>query len=150
MKLQSKSSGQVIVLLIIVLGLIGAGFWWLSSNKRAMAAEGKQFATEAIRRIVLQHDMNFFASHLSPAAKQQFPPSVQQELFSEIERLGPPMGAIDVQGEIEFQSQFFEPHGTFRARINYPARYADITITVSHPVGRWQIDDAFFLPQSAR
>jgi len=52
-----------------------------------------------------------------------------------------------VQGKIEFQSQFFEPHGTFQARINYPAEYAEINFTISHPVGRWQIDDIAFIPQ---
>ena len=144
---RSKSSGQVIVILIIVLGLVGAGFWWLLSNKKEMAREGKQFARDAIQRIVLQRDINFFNSRLSPAARMNFPGSAQQDFFAEIAKLGAPSGAIDVKGEIEFNSQFFEPHGTFQARINYPARYADINLIISHPVGRWQIDDASFLAQ---
>ena len=46
LKLNSKrkSSGQVIVLLIIVLGLVGAAFWWLNSTKQEMAKEGTDFA----------------------------------------------------------------------------------------------------------
>ncbi|PYJ67231.1 MAG: hypothetical protein DME76_15675 [Verrucomicrobia bacterium] len=147
LKSQSKLSGQIIVVLIIVLGLVGVGFWWLFSNKQEMATEGKAFAREAVQRIVVQRDANFFSSHLSPAARTNFPPSVQQEVFAEIARLGAPVGPIDVQGKIEFQSQFFEPHGDFRARINYPANYADINLSVSHPVGRWQIDELSFLPQ---
>ncbi len=62
----------------------------------------------------------------------------------------PPAGAIDVKGDIEFNSQFFEPHGNFQGRINYPARYADINLLISHPVGRWQIDEVTFLPQRER
>jgi hypothetical protein len=147
---RSKSSGQVIVILIIVLGLIGAGFWWLFSNKQEMAREGKQFARDAAQRIVVQRDMNFFNSHLSPQARMNFPQSAQQDFFAEIAKLGPPSGAIDVKGEIEFNSQFFEPHGSFQARINYPARYADLTLLISHPVGRWQIDEVTFLPQRER
>jgi hypothetical protein len=149
MKSRSKSSGQVIVILIIVLALVGVGFWYLSSNKQEMAREGKQFARDAVQRIVVQRDINFFNSHLSPQARMNFPQSAQQDFFAEIAKLGAPSGAIDVKGDIEFNSQFFEPHGTFQARINYPARYADINLIISHPVGRWQIDDASFLPQRA-
>jgi hypothetical protein len=144
---RSKSSGQVIVVLIIVLGLVGVGFWWLFSNKQEMAKEGKEFAKEAIQRIVVQHDLNFFGSRLGPQARINFAPSAQQELMNEIAKLGAPVGPIDVQGEVEFQSQFFEPRGSFHARINYPARYADVNLSISHPVGRWQIDDFAFVPE---
>jgi len=147
---RSKSSGQVIVILIIVLGLVGVGFWWLRSNKQEMAREGKEFARDAVQRIVVQRDSKFFNSRLSPAARMNFPASAQQDFFAEIAKLGPPAGAIDVQGDIEFNSQFFEPHGNFHARINYPARYADINLVISHPVGRWQIDEVTFLPQRER
>jgi hypothetical protein len=147
MNSRSKSSGQVIVILIIVLALVGVGFWYLSSNKQEMAREGKQFARDAVQRIVVQRDINFFNLHLSPQARMNFPQSAQQDFFAEIAKLGAPSGAIDVKGDIEFNSQFFEPHGTFQARINYPARYADINLIISHPVGRWQIDDASFLAQ---
>ena len=150
MNSRSKSSGQVIVLLVIVLGLVGVGFWWLLSNKQAMAKEGKEFAKEAVQRIAVQHDLNFFASRLSPTARMNFAPSAQQEFMAEITKLGAPVGPIDVQGDIEFQSQFFEPRGNFHARINYPAKFADINIAISHPVGRWQIDEATFLPEKER
>src|ERR1041384_5321250 len=150
MNSRSKSSGQVIVILIIVLGLVGVGFWYLSSNKQEMAREGKQFARDAVQRIVIQRDMNFFNSHLSPQARMNFPQSAQQDFFAEIASMGAPAGAIDVQGDIEFNSQFFEPHGNFKARINYPARYADIYLAISHPVGRWQIDQASFMKQAKR
>jgi len=115
-----------------------------------MAKEGKEFAKEAVQRIAVQHDLNFFASHLSPQARMNFAPSAQQEFMAEITKLGAPVGPIDVQGDIEFQSQFFEPRGNFHARINYPAKFADINIAISHPVGRWQIDEATFLPEKER
>jgi hypothetical protein len=150
MNSQSKSSGQILVVLIIMLGLVGAGFWWLFSNKQAMAKEGKEFGREAIQRIVVQRDAAFFASRLSPAARLQFPPSAQQEFFADITRLGAPVGPLDVQGDIEFQSQFFEPAGNFHAHVNYPARDAEITVAISHPVGRWQIDNASFVPGRER
>ena len=142
-----KSSGQVVVLLIIVLALLGGAWWWLNSNKENAAKEGTAFAKEAIQKIAVQHDINFFNSRLSPQARMNFPASAQQEFMNEIVKLGAPVRPVDVQGKIEFNSQFFEPHGSFHARIYYPARYADMDLTISHPVGRWQIDEIAFIPQ---
>jgi hypothetical protein len=141
-----KSSGQVVAILVIVLLLLGVGYWFLYSNKESMAKEGRAFGKETVQRIVVQRDINFFNAHLSPQARMNFPPSTQQEFMNEIAKLGPPVGAVDVQGDITFQSQFFEPSGSFHARINYPASGAQFNITISHPVGRWQIDDIAFMP----
>jgi hypothetical protein len=142
-----KSSGQVVVLLIIVLALLGGAWWWLNSNKENAAKEGTAFAKEAFQKIAVQHDANFFNSRLGPQARMNFPASAQQEFMNEIVKLGAPVRPVDVQGKIEFNSQFFEPHGSFHARIYYPARYADMDLNVSHPVGRWQIDEIAFIPQ---
>jgi hypothetical protein len=144
-----KSSGQVVVLLIIVLALLGGAWWWLNSSKQNSAREGTDFAKEAVQKIAVQHDGNFFISHLSPQMRMAFAaPTAQQEFMNEIVKLGAPVRPVDVQGKIEFQSQFFEPHGSFHARIYYPARYADMDLTISHPVGRWQIDQIAFIPQA--
>src|SRR5436189_3114439 len=150
MKLNTRlrSSGQVVVILVIVLVLLGIGYWWLNSTKQEMAKGGKEFANEALQKIVVQHDVHFFGSHLSPQYRMNFPVSAQQEFMNDIVQMGAPVGAIDLQGQMEFQSQFFEPHGAFHARINYPARYADFDLSISHPVGRWQIDTIGFVKQS--
>jgi len=151
LKLSSKrrSSGQVVVLLIIVLALAGGAWWWLNSSKENSAKEGRDFANEAIQKIAVQHDGNFFISRLSPQMRMAYAaPTAQQEFMNEIAKLGAPVRPVDVQGKIEFNSQFFEPHGSFHARIYYPARYADMDLTISHPVGRWQIDQIAFIPQA--
>ena len=136
------------VLLIIVVALLCGAWWWLSSNKENSAKEGRDFANEAIQKIAVQHDGNFFISRLSPQMRMAFAaPTAQQEFMNEIVKLGAPVRPVDVQGKIEFKSQFFEPHGSFHARIYYPARYADMDLTISHPVGRWQIDEIAFVPQ---
>src|SRR6188472_770069 len=149
LKLSSKrkSSGQIIVLLIIVLALLGGAWWYLNANKENAAREGTAFAKDAVQKIVVQHDINFFNSRLSPQARMNFPASTQQEFMNEIVKLGAPVRPADVQGKIEFNSQFFEPHGSFHSRIYYPAKYADMDLTISHPVGRWQIDEIAFIPQ---
>jgi hypothetical protein len=146
MNSRSKSSGQILVVVIILLGLIGAGFWWLNSNKQQMAKEGREFGREAIQRLVVQHDLAFFASRLSPQARMDYPPSGQQEFITQLQQLGTPIGPVDVQGDIQFESQFFSPRGDFHARVNYPTRGATIDIAISHPVGRWQLDSVSFVP----
>jgi len=142
-----KSSGQVVVLVIIVLVLLGGAWWYLNSQKQMSAREGADFAREAVQKIGVQHDINFFNSRLSPQARMNFPASAQQEFMNDIVKLGPPVRPVEVQGKIEFNSQFFEPHGSFHSRLYYPARYADMDLTISHPVGRWQIDEIAFIPQ---
>jgi len=150
MNSQTKSSGQILVVLIIMLGVVGAGLWWLNSSKQAMAKEGRDFGREAIQRLVVQHDLTFFSSRLGPAGRLNFPPSAQQEFIAEMQKMGTPVGALNVQGDIEFQSQFFEPTGSFHAHVNYPTRGAEISVAISHPVGRWQIDNASFAPERER
>ena len=136
------------VLLIIVLVLLGGAWWYLNTTKETSAKEGRDFANEAVQKIAVQHDGNFFISRLSPQMRMAFAaPTAQQEFMNEIAKLGAPVRPVDVQGKIEFNSQFFEPHGSFHARIYYPARYADMDLTISHPVGRWQIDQIAFIPQ---
>jgi hypothetical protein len=147
---RSKSSGQILVILGIVVVLLVIGWWWLDSNKRQMAQEGRQFGRQAIQELIMQHNIKFFADHLSPAMRLQYPPSAQQDLLNQLNKLGTPMSPPDVQGDIVFQSHFFEPNGNFHAHINYPTRGADINVAVSHPVGRWQIDEMIFTAEAAR
>ncbi|HZR05238.1 MAG TPA: hypothetical protein VFA61_05375 [Candidatus Udaeobacter sp.] len=147
---RSKSSGQILVLVIIVLVLISIAYWWLDSNKRQMALEGRQFGRQVIQELIMQHNIKFFADHLSPAMRLQYPPSAQQDLMTQLDKLGTPLFPPDVEGDIVFQSHFFEPNGNFHAKINYPTRGADINVAVSHPVGRWQIDELIFTAEAAR
>jgi len=139
-----------LAILIIVLVLVGIAYWWLDSNKRQMAQEGQAFGKQVIQELVVQHNLKFFADHLSPAMRLQYPPSAQQDLMTQIQRLGTPLSAPDIQGEMQFQSHFFEPNGNFHAHINYPTRGADINVAISHPVGRWQIDEVIFTAEAAR
>ena len=147
---RSKLSGQILVVVIIVLVLIGIGYWWLFSNKQQMAKEGNEFGRKAIHELVVQHNLKFFADHLSPAMRLQYPPSAQQDLLTQMDKLGTPLSPPNVEGDIVFQSHFFDPNGNFHAKINYPARGADINVAVSHPVGRWQIDELIFTAEAAR
>src|SRR4029077_18812892 len=97
-----KSSGQILVIVIIVLVLVGFAYWWLDSNKRQMTQEGQAFGKQVIQEIVVQHNVKFFAVHLSPAMRLHYLPSAQQDLMTQMDRLGTPLSAPDVQGDIQF------------------------------------------------
>jgi len=42
---------------------------------------------------------------------------------------------------ITFESKFFAPKGYFTAHLNYPTQPVSMEIAISHPVGKWQVDD---------
>jgi hypothetical protein len=136
----ARESGQVFGVLIIVIALIGIGFWLLFNYRNNTRNEGRAFGKEVIQRLAIQHDANFLASSLGPQAKLDLPPLAQQDLIAKLQQLGAPVGPPNVQGDITFQSQFFEPRGLFTAQLNYPAAAMRMDVAISHPVGRWQID----------
>jgi hypothetical protein len=147
---QSKSSGQILVIVIIVVVLLFIGYWWLYSNKQTMIREGREFGRKVIHELVVNRNVKFFGDHLSPAMRLQYPPPAQQDLMNQLDKIGPPMSPPNVEGDIVFQSYFFEPNGVFHARINGPARSGEINVAVSHPVSRWQIDEITLTAEAPR
>jgi hypothetical protein len=139
-RLKLRQSGQIFGVLVILIVLLAVGLWLLFAYKNSMAKEGRDFANEAMQKIVIQHDVNFLSNRLSPQGRLDNPPSARQEMISSLQQLGTLLGPLQVQGDIKFQSQFFEPRGYFNAQLNYPTRSGRLDISVSHPVGRWQID----------
>jgi hypothetical protein len=136
----ARESGQIFGVLIVLVLVIGVGFWWLFNYRNTMRNEGRAFGREVIQRLVMNHDANFLANSLGPQAKLDLPPMAQQDMMQKLQQLGAPVGGLDVQGDVIFQSQFFEPHGNFTALLNYPAGAMRMDIAISHPVSRWQID----------
>jgi hypothetical protein len=136
----ARQTGQVLGLLITVVLVVGIGFWLLFSYRNSTRNEGRAFGRQVIERLVIHHDANFLAASLGPQAKLDLPPMAQQDVIAKLQQLGAPVGPLDVQGDIYFQSQFFEPRGNFYAQLNYPTGAMRMDLAISHPVGRWQID----------
>jgi hypothetical protein len=135
-----RQSGQIFGVLIVLAAILGVGFWWLFNSRNTARNEGRAFGRQVIERLVINHDANFLANSLGPQAKLDLPPMAQQDLIQKLQQLGTPVGPLNVQGDIYFESQFFEPHGSFNALLNYPTGAMRMDLAVSHPVGRWQID----------
>lgn len=136
----ARESGQIFGVLIVLVLVIGGGFWWLYNYRNTMRNEGRAFGRYVIERLVLNHDANFLDASLGPQAKLDIPASTRFEVISKLQQLGTPVGPLNVQGDVQFQSQFFEPRGNFTAMLNYPAAAMRMDLTISHPVSRWQID----------
>jgi hypothetical protein len=133
-----------------VLALIGGGVWWLFSNKQTMNREARAFGKEAVERLVVHYDATFLANNLSPQARLENPPSQQQYIIAKFQQLGVPAQPIAIDEVVTFDSHFFEPKGYFTAHLNYPAGPAKLEIAVSHPVGKWQLDNLTFTPSQTR
>jgi len=145
---RSKLSGQGLVIVIILLAVVGAGLWYLYSNKATTDREARVFAREAIKRITVDHDLKYFSDHLGPQAKLDNPPSAQQMLIQRFIQMGVPAEPIQIDENITWESYFFEPRGYFTAHLNYPAQPFMLQMATSHPVSRWQIDNVTFSPQT--
>jgi hypothetical protein len=149
-KAQNRTSGDGLVFVIIFLALIGVGIWWLYSHKAEMDKEARRFGRQAIEALTVKYDEPFYANHLSPQARVDNPPSSQKALLQQLRELGAPAQPIKIDENVTWQNQFFEPSGYFTAHLNYSARAATMQIAISHPVGKWQIDNVSFNPQRER
>ncbi len=141
---RSGESGQGLVVLIIILAIIGVGFWFLFSNKKTMEREANEFGKEMITALTVKHDLRFFVDHLSPQMRLDYPPSQQEYIISQFQQLGAPQQPIKIDSTVTFESQFFSPTGHFTAHLFYPTQAATLDIDVSHPVGKWQLDNMTF------
>ena len=143
-------AGDGLIVVIIFLALIGIGIWWLYSHKGAMDKEGRLFGKTMIEALTVRHDKAYFASNLGPQAKLDYPPSAQEAMIQQFVQLGVPAQPIKIEENMTWESQFFEPKGYFTAHLNYPARGATMRIAISHPVGKWQLDNLEFAAEKER
>src|SRR6202022_3337395 len=147
---QSKLSGQGLVVVFILLAVIGAGLWYLYSNKATTDQEARAFARDAVKKLTVDHDLKYLSDHLGPQAKLDNPPSQQQYIIQRFAQFGVPAEPIQIAENVPWESYFFEPRGYFTAHLNYPAQGATLQLATSHPVSRWQIDNITFTAQPAR
>lgn len=143
---RSKTSGEGLVIVIVLILVVGGGLWYLVSHKQAMDKEGRAFGHEAINRIFLNYDATFLAANLSPQAKLDLPPSDQEQLFTQLKQLGVPVQPFKTEENMTWESHFFEPRGFFTTHFNYPSGSAMVQMAIDHPVGKWQIVNLTFQP----
>ena len=144
MRLQNSSNkGEAsgLIVLIILVCVVGGGFGYLYSHKKQAQNDGRAFARQVVERLALQHDVGFFAANLSGQSRHDYPPSQQQLIVTSLTQLGAPAEPIKIDGDIQFESGFFEPRGIFRATLNCPGRQGFIDLAISRATGQWEIDN---------
>lgn len=138
---RTKQSGQGLVIVIILFLIVGAGTWWLYNNKWTMERQAKAFGRQMIERLAVHHDLAFFRDHLSPQARMDNPPSQQQLVITRFTEMGVPQQPIKIEESVTFEKTFFKPSGYFTAHLFYPTQEITVQIAISHPVGKWQLDN---------
>lgn len=127
-------------MLVILLLILGGIVWWLYAARRDAETKVRTFAAEVAKRTAVDFDGKFLDLHLSNAAQAQYLPSWRDRLFERLRGFGVPAQPIEAQGDVAFSSQFFDPHGLFRAQLKYPTMSAQLEMSISRGMTKWQID----------
>lgn len=133
--------GQVIVLLVIVLAILGGGVWFLYSSRQDAEKNGRAFAALVAKRIAVNYDDKFFHVRLSPAAQINYLQSWRERMLLQLRQLGVPSQPIEMKGDMAYTSYFFQPKGNFRAELKYPTTTAYLDMVISRGMTVWQIDE---------
>jgi hypothetical protein len=129
-----------LALLIIVALLVCGIIWWLYSARQDAEKNARVFATEVATKVVKNYDEKYLHVHLSPDAQKTYLRSSRDRLLDRIKDFGVLTQPIDIQGNVEFTSYFFDPHGTFHAQLKYPTGAAQLDMDISRGMTVWQVD----------
>ena len=129
------------MLVLIVLAVLAGGCWLLFSSRTAREEGARRFAREAATRLFFQQDARFLNQTLTPRAQLVYPPSWRERFFAFVRELGPAKPEFELEGDVTFTSEFFDPRGVFSAHFEVASGPAVLFLTFSHPGVRWEIDD---------
>lgn len=132
--------GGILIAVLILLAILGAGFLALERHKQRMEREARSYATEIIERVLFAHDPTYLRNNVSSAAEREFFASRQDTFLARLVAAGEPARPITLEGEVKFESRFFNPSAEFRARLLFAGGPGVLGLNVSHPGSRWQID----------
>ena len=130
-----------LALWIIVAALVGGAFWFLYSSRRDGDKNARAFATEVAQRVAVNYDEKYLHVHLSPEAQTKYLQSYRDRMLQNLRSFGPVKQPIPVNGDVQFSSYFFEPHGTFKADLVYPTMTAALELVISRGMTVWQVDE---------
>jgi len=126
----------LVILLLIVAGIV----WWLYSSRQDAEKSARAFAAEVAKRVAMNYDEKYLHVNLSPDAQKTYLRSSRDRLLDRLREFGTLTQPIDVQGNVVFTNYFFDPRGSFRAELKYPAMSAQLDLDISRGMTVWQVD----------
>ena len=143
MKLSRHSNirGEGFAIWIIVLALLGGVVWFLYSSRTDAVRDAHTFAHQTAQKVAVEFDDRYLRTHLNPEYQITHPPSWRVRFFDMLRDFGPITKPIETTGDVQFSSQFFDPHGTYRSTLNYAASTEHLEITISKGMSGWRIDE---------
>ena len=127
--------------MLILVALGAAIAWWLTVSRQKSEEQAKGFAREVATRLAVDLDRKFLDRVIAPERVAKYPPSFRDRVIEKFRGFGRPTGPVELEGDVVFTSGFFNPAGTFRAKLTYPQMPAVLYLMVSRPKGWWQIDE---------
>src|SRR3989441_3889444 len=128
---RSGQRGQALVFLIIVIAVIAGGLFFLSSMRKDAKAEGERFARQVIEHCAFQHDVKFLHSNVASDRRLAVPPAMDDQFIFYLTKLGVPDRNYTLTGQLEFNSYFVSPHGSYQAILTYPDQHATVSVGIS-------------------
>ena len=138
---QSGECGQALVFIIIVIAVIAGGLFFLNSMRKDAKVEGERFAKQVIERCAFQHDLKFLHSSVASERRLAVPPAMDDQFIFYLTKLGVPDRNYTLTGQVEFDSYFVSPHGTFKTILTYPDQHATVFVSIARPSGIWLVTD---------
>src|SRR2546423_8898979 len=143
---RSKQSGQGLILIIIVAGIVLGLLWYLYSTAQSTQRDAIRYGHDVINRLAVNHDRSLLDQDLGAQAKMDMPPSQRDYMIQQFARWGAPAQPIQIADNVTFDSTLFglvkySPHGFFTAHLNYPAQPVTMQIAISQGATKWLIDN---------
>ena len=138
---QAPEAGQTLVFIIIVIAVIGAGLFFLNSMRKDAKVEGEAFTHEIIEKCAFQHDVKWLHSKVASDRRVAIPPAMDDQFIYYLTKLGVPDRNYKLDGQLEFESYFGSPHGSYKTILTYPTQHATVNFTIARPSGVWLITD---------
>lgn len=134
-------AGEGFALWIIIIALLGGIVWFLYSSRKDASAAAKVFAQQSVQKIAVDFDDQYLRLHLNPEFQITHPPSWRERLFRTLRDFGTVTKPIETTGDVQFSSQFFDPHGTFFSTLTYGGSTEHLELTISKGMSGWRIDE---------
>lgn len=141
MQKRKSERGSAILFLVIILAVIGGGFFYLNHLKQQSIVEGRDFARTFIERVVSNGDLAYLHSVIAGERRLAINPGKEAEFVETCKKLGKPSSNYDLTGDLAFSNYFFSPEGSYKAILTYPDRHATASVKISRPSGFWFVDD---------